>query len=1126
MKKLIALVTAILVLMTTIASAIVSASPARDVKRYTVLVLDHSGSMGGRPITAQAEAAKLFCESMMNADGENYIALVEIDSSSSLICDFTNDLNKLEQLIKTYYGGGTDTAKALTIADSLFDSVDNESNVIRNVVLCSDGLPDSQNASYNIASTIKDKGITIYSLGFFHSLSGSQLEAGRSFMNTIQNGGYYEVGDPNDLVFAFGEIAEDVINPIKEITFSYNSGHDGSHDYTAKCYYTNDYFGKSSDIFDNHLATMSLAFALSACGSETGGDENYTRKNKNATQLLLDIGCTADSIESNDWFTMKPTTDSIGVIAGNKSIKVNGEKVTLIALAVRGGGYEQEWASNFTIGTTGPHNGFNDAKDKVLEFLKAYVKNHSEINGKVKLWLTGYSRAAATANLLSGELHNNPVIGENVSLEASDIYTYCFETPKGALKKEVEGQSKYDNIWNIINPNDPVTYVAPENIGFARYGRDWCIPTQATDPNNYKLAKEKMLDVYNSLDSTFGYNVDTFKMKKLSFESPSPFKYTIEVQDNNNNNMSQATFLNSYIPIVSKSLIGSRPKYEINYQSFVRELSSLLTGCSDSQVDAFKESVIKQAKENWPKVAGLYYVAICFGIVSVISDTALPANVEEIAGFGSDEVIDWIEIGLKDAGINDYNKDLVNVVGKKLLNTLLALLISHPNYATTLITNADKLKEAHYPDLCFSWLASMDNYYSDEARDLFNSGGYRIVRINCEVDVIVKDSEGTIVASITNEKRDELDNSFEYGLDSDGQKFVVLPVDDSYDIQITARKNETVDYGIFEYNASVGDCVRNVNFDSVEVNEGETINGQIPSFTSDEIDNPSDDGSKVNYSLDDPLGKPVDLSDEIDGESIDNTRYKVLATPDNPDHGVVDGSGLRNYGEYAMVEANAYEGYQFVGWYENDILVSEDISYRFKVEKDIELVAKFKKTNSNLFLNGIVQGPDGKWAMYKNGVVDTSYTGIAKNLYGWWRVENGYVNFEANGIYKNEFGWWKTTNGKVTFLETGVFKNEYGWWRVENSRVNFLANGIYKNDYGWWKTTNGKVTFDENGVFQNIYGWWYVKDSKVDFDYTGIASNNYGKWYIKNGRVDFTKAGFVTFDGKTYTVLFGKVLFG
>ncbi len=184
---------------------------------------------------------------------------------------------------------------------------------------------------------------------------------------------------------------------------------------------------------------------------------------------------------------------------------------------------------------------------------------------------------------------------------------------------------------------------------------------------------------------------------------------------------------------------------------------------------------------------------------------------------------------------------------------------------------------------------------------------------------------------------------------------------------------------------------------------------------------------------------------------------------------------------------------------------------------------KPKEPDEPVVLNGIVKGSDGKWAMYKDNKVVTSYTGIAKNQYGWWRIENGYVNFNAQGIYKNEYGWWKTTDGKVTFDETGIFQNEYGWWRVEDSKVNFKANEIYKNQYGWWKTTNGKVTFQENGVFKNEYGWWKVEKSKVNFKFTGIAKNDYGTWYVKNGKVDFSKNGTVQYKGTTYQATSGKV---
>ena len=132
----------------------------------------------------------------------------------------------------------------------------------------------------------------------------------------------------------------------------------------------------------------------------------------------------------------------------------------------------------------------------------------------------------------------------------------------------------------------------------------------------------------------------------------------------------------------------------------------------------------------------------------------------------------------------------------------------------------------------------------------------------------------------------------------------------------------------------------------------------------------------------------------------------------------------------------------------------------------------------DLHANGVVKGPDCEWGMYRDGLLDQNYSGVAKN--------------------------------------------EFGWWRVERGRVNFSANGIYKNAYGWWKTTNGKVTFKENGVFKNAYGWWKVEKSKVDFKFTGIASNKYGTWYIENGKVDFKKNGKVKYKGQTYEIKDGK----
>ena len=122
---------------------------------------------------------------------------------------------------------------------------------------------------------------------------------------------------------------------------------------------------------------------------------------------------------------------------------------------------------------------------------------------------------------------------------------------------------------------------------------------------------------------------------------------------------------------------------------------------------------------------------------------------------------------------------------------------------------------------------------------------------------------------------------------------------------------------------------------------------------------------------------------------------------------------------------------------------------------------------------------NGKWYCYRGDDIEWSYTGIAKNENGWWRIVKGEVDFGANSIYKNEYGWWKCTNGKVTFDE----------------------NSIYKNENGWWKCTRSKVTFKENGIFSNKNGTWYVTKSYVDFNKNGKVKYNGKTYTVKNGKV-------------------------
>lgn len=924
----------------------IPASAPSEVVRYSILALDISGSMSGEPLRVQKAAAIKFCDAVLKANGTNYVAVLTFGSSVRMVSNFTDDMDALISLINgigTY--GSTDTNGALTKAGEMLESV--PEGAIKNIVLCSDGLPNttrsydgpftsSDSYSYysyaNAVCNTADKlmrNCYIYTLGFFHSLRGSNLEFARKFMKRAQNAGYYDVTDLDGLDFAFGDIADDINTgnkTLKEIEFTYQSGRD----YTAKCYYTDAYFAESSYAYKGSLATMSLSLAMSAFGS--GDEPDYANKSKNAKDLLMEIGCAEDSIQVNDWFTVKPTTDSIGAIYGNKGIEADGKKYTLIVVAVRGGGYEQEWASNFTIGLTGQHDGFNEAKNTVLNYLIQYISDQN-ITGDIKLWITGYSRAAATSNLLAGEIVRNAdlggaILGNAVQYEKKDVFAYCFETPAGALTSNVANNSIYYNIFNIINSSDPVPYVAPAVMGFGRYGRDRYLPSKEADPTNYGDKLSDMLDVYKNLDSTGDYVVDNFQMKKIQAKNWLPGGKKISfVQDDTKNNFSQGVFLSNYVTYLGRDFIKNRPNYVANYQDEIREVLSVMFGCTDEQQKKLMDSLVGQAKDEWGSL-----------LCSYIWNTG-------INPWGSEDdalqiVSNWLKKAVKDAGITDYNDAVINSAGIRLADLLLALIANHPNYATTLGYNISGIGAAHYPELCYSWLASMDPNYKPGAVEAFNNGSYRIIRINCDVDAQIFNKDNTLVASITNESPDNV-SSIISGINEDGEKFFVLPVTEDYGIEIKARNNTTVNYGIDEYSALSGDFTRAVDYFDVALNEGESLSGTIPQYTTAEVENDTPNGSTVNYTLTMPDGTELKPDADLDGSEVGAAYSNISAVSENTAYGVVTGSGLRQNGNFAQVEAAANNGYSFVGWYAEGSLVSSDSVYRFRVSEDVTLTARF-----------------------------------------------------------------------------------------------------------------------------------------------------------------------------------------
>ena len=64
---------------------------------------------------------------------------------------------------------------------------------------------------------------------------------------------------------------------------------------------------------------------------------------------------------------------------------------------------------------------------------------------------------------------------------------------------------------------------------------------------------------------------------------------------------------------------------------------------------------------------------------------------------------------------------------------------------------------------------------------------------------------------------------------------------------------------------------------------------------------------------------------------------------------------------------------------------------------------------------------NNEWQYYgDDNQVDTDYTGLALNEYGWWYVENGVINTEYKGLAENDYGWWYVENGTINFSYKGL----------------------------------------------------------------------------------------------------------
>ena len=250
-------------------------------------------------------------------------------------------------------------------------------------------------------------------------------------------------------------------------------------------YYSDSFFTRSNNEYDHELARASLALSMT------------TFRKKHVMTFMGDLG-----FENLVSYRYDQTGDE------DKVALVMGHKDSIIAVAIRGGKYGDEWGSNGRIGYDGEsfgyHYGFHEAAKDAIVQLKEYAADNDLDLGDSVVWITGFSRGAAVANVMgamltgqaageygvqASETDNSAGAGKDVlgsgnqvTISSENLFCYTFAPPSTVSESFVTaehggsvdidenganpgaGHNTSAGIYNVVNPLDIVTHL-PMNAG-------------------------------------------------------------------------------------------------------------------------------------------------------------------------------------------------------------------------------------------------------------------------------------------------------------------------------------------------------------------------------------------------------------------------------------------------------------------------------------------------------------------------------------------------------------------------------------------------------------------------------------------------------------------------------------
>ncbi len=262
------------------------------------------------------------------------------------------------------------------------------------------------------------------------------------------------------------------------------------HDNTMQVPFNARWFDADAHIYNHDLAKLSLGFAVASFRPS----KQHSDPNRSADTSAISFLDQAGFIEmQSDDYDKNPSIYTVSTVMGHRKIGEGDDAFELIAIGVCGQGYLDEWESNFSILGDGSdesqlHDGFQRSSRLIYDRVFGYISSH-HLSGPIKVWITGFSRAAAVSNITAAWLSDSDMLGEN------NVFAYTFATPRTTRDPQSE---RYQNIFNIVGKTDPVPLVPFADWGYDRYGVTYSTPSLETD-SDFQQKRLKANAVYKDI---------------------------------------------------------------------------------------------------------------------------------------------------------------------------------------------------------------------------------------------------------------------------------------------------------------------------------------------------------------------------------------------------------------------------------------------------------------------------------------------------------------------------------------------------------------------------------------------------------------------------------------------------